>query len=229
MSNGTISSPTGAWVNFYQTLPGEVPYEIRFRNFLPLTGTFPGYPLSSEPILVGTYGTPPISVTSTTPTEGAGRYQAVADAILYNRSVWNNFVSALSSTVTITTLSVQSSWSANTISGNITMSNPTRMNGKMDNGIVFAVHGGMIVNAVDVSTQMAVGGSYTMPNMPGGTPGSPHPLAFYGVETIGWSTSLMPNSMRRFRAIAIPAIADLRIGDDTSVTMDMIPFPFWLP
>jgi hypothetical protein len=235
VSAGSISSPTGAWVNFYQTLPGagEVPYEIRFRNFLPLTGTFPGYPLSSEPILLGTYGTPPISLTSTTPAEGAGSYQAVADAILYNRSGWGDFVSALSSTVTITTLSVQSSWSANTISGNIIMSNPNRMDGKMDNGIVFAVHGGMIINAMPVGqsagNQMATGGTYTMPNMPGGTPGNPHLPAFYGVEAIGWSSSPMQGSNKLFRAIAIPAIADLRTGDDTSVTMDMIPFPFWLP
>jgi hypothetical protein len=113
------------------------------------------------------------------------------------------------------------------------MSNPTRMNGKMDNGIVFAVHGGMIINAMSVGqsagNQMATGGTYTMPNIPGGTPGSPHPLAFYGVEAIGWSSSPMQGSNKLFRAIAIPAIADLRTGDDTSVTMDMIPFPFWLP
>jgi hypothetical protein len=81
------------------------------------------------------------------------------------------------------------------------------------------VHGGMIVNAVDVDSQMATGGPYTMPNMPGGTLADPHPLAFYGVEAIGWD-SLTP---RPHRAIAIPAIADLRTGDDTSVTMDMLP------
>jgi hypothetical protein len=221
MSNGSISSPTGAWLNFYQTLPGEVPYEIRFRNFFPLTGKFPGYPLSSEPILMGTYGPPPISLTSTMPVEGAGNYHAVADAILYNRSGWGNLVSASSPTVTITTLSVQSNWSANAISGNIIMSNPNKMGSMMDSGIVFAVHGGMIVNAVDVKSQMTMtnGGAYAMPNMPGGTPSNPHPLAFYGVEAIGWD-SLHP---RLHRAIAIPAIADLRIGDDTSVNMDMLP------
>ena len=31
----------------------------------------------TDPILMGTYGTPPISLTSTTPVEGAGRYQAL--------------------------------------------------------------------------------------------------------------------------------------------------------
>lgn len=224
VSSGSITSPTGAWVNFYQTLPGagEVPYEIRFKHFLPLTGEFADYPLSNEPILVGTFGTPPISLTSTTPKEGVGNYQAVADAVLYNRSGWSNMVSASSPTVTFTPLFVQSSWSASTIAGSIIMSNPNAMNGKMNNCIVFVVHGGMIVNAVDVNNQMAAGGSYSMPNMPGGTPGNPHPLAFYGVEAVGWSSSPMMGSNKLFRAVAIPAIADIRTGDDTGVDMNML-------
>jgi hypothetical protein len=158
-------------------------------------------------------------LTTATPTEGVGHYQAVADAILYNRSGWSNIVSALSPTVMFTPLSVKSSWSANTIAGNITMKFPNTMNGKMDNGIVFAVHGGMIVNALNVDPQMVTGGSYTMPNMPGGTPVNPHPLALYGVEAIGWSSSPMPS----LRAIAIPAIADIRTGDGMGVDMNMLP------
>ncbi len=224
-SNGSITSPTGAWVNFYQTLPGigEVPYEVRYRHFLPLTGEFANYRLSNEPILLGTYGALPIALTTVTPVEGIGKYQAVADAILYNRSGWSNMVSAASPTVTITPLFVQSSWSANTIAGNITMNNPNKMNGNMDNGIVFAVHGGMIVNAIDVNNQMKTGGSYTMPNMPGGTTASPHPLAFYGIEAIGWSSSPMMGSKKTYRAIAISAIADIRTGNDTGVDMNMMP------
>jgi hypothetical protein len=63
-----------------------------------------------------------------------------------------------------------------------------------------------------------------MPNMPGGTPAKPLPLAFYGVDAIGWSsTAIIPNSTRHHKAIAIPAIVDLRIGDDTSTNLDMVP------
>lgn len=97
----------------------------------------------------------------------------------------------------------------------------------MDNGVLFIVHGGMIVNAMSVGqsagNQMATGGTYTMPNIPGGTPAKPLPIAFYGVEAIGWSTGTMPALMRHYKAIAIPAIADLRIGDDTSTNLDMLP------
>ena len=47
--DGSITFPTGAWVNFYQTLPGdgEVPYEIRFRHFNPFIGKFFGFRLSA--------------------------------------------------------------------------------------------------------------------------------------------------------------------------------------
>ena len=132
-------------------------------------------------------------------------------------------VSELSPTVTLTPLSVQSSWSANTIAGNITMKYPNLMNGKMNKGVLFAVHGGMIVNAIPVDSQMATGGAYTMSNMPGGTPANPRPRAFYGVDAVGWSTSPMPGSMHHYKAVAVPAIADIRSGDDTSTNLDMLP------
>jgi hypothetical protein len=82
--------------------------------------------------------------------------------------------------------------------------------GKMSTGILFAVHGGMIVNTMSVSSQMSSnGGSYTMPNLPGGFPG-----AFYGVEALGWSSTSL--------GIGIPRVADLRNGDDTDVNMQML-------
>jgi hypothetical protein len=224
-SNGSITSPTGAWMSFYQTLQGngEVPYEIRFRHFHPITGDFTAYPLSNVPLLVGIYGTPPISFATATPQEGPGGFKAAADAILYDRSGYSSIISILSPMVTFGPLSVQSPWRGNTISGSIIMSVPT-MNAKMDKGVLFAVYGGMIVNMVNVDSQMATGGTYTMPNIPGGTPAKPLPLAFYGVDAIGWSsTAGVPNSVRHYKAIAIPAIADLRIGDDTSTNLDMAP------
>jgi hypothetical protein len=229
LSSGSITSPTGAWMSYYQTLPGivaEAPYEIRFRHFNPITGDFKTYPLSSMPILLGTYGTTTISFSSITPQEGIGGFKAAADAILFDRSGYSSIITAVSPTVTFGPLSVQSPWQGNTISGSIVMSNSLKMNNTMDNGVLFIVHGGMIVNAMSVGqsagNQMATGGTYTMPNIPGGTPAKPLPIAFYGVEAIGWSTGTMPASMRHYKAIAIPAIADLRIGDDMSTNLDML-------
>jgi hypothetical protein len=225
LSSGSITLPTGAWMSYYQTLPGtgEVPYEIRFRHFHPITGDFAAYPLSQMPILLGTYGTTTISFTSLAPQEGIGGFKAAADAIFYDRSGYSSLITAGSPTVTFGPLSVQSPWQGNTIAGSIIMSVPA-MNTNLTQGVLFAVYGGMIVNTINVDSQMLTGGTYSMPNIPGGTPAKPLPLAFYGVDAIGWSsTAINPVSMRHYKAIAFPAIADLRIGDDTSTNLDMLP------
>jgi hypothetical protein len=99
------------------------------------------------------------------------------------------------------------------------MNNPARMGGVMDRGFLFVAHGGMIVSAINVNARMGSGGAYTMPNIPGGTTAKPLPLAFYGVEALGWE-ALHP---RLHKAIAVPAIADIRTGSDSGVDMNMLP------
>ena len=87
--------------------------------------------------------------------------------------------------------------------------------GMMTEGVLFTVHGGMIVNTlnninyVNMSNLMMNGGSYTMDNLPGRFPG-----AFYGVEALGWSSTSL--------GIGIPRVADLRNGDDIDVNMQML-------
>ncbi len=229
IASASIASPTGAWMNFYQTLPGagEVPYEIRFNHFHPITGSFSGYRLSNSPLQVGTYNASAISTSTVTPAEGAGGYQAVADAILYDQGVFPGSsapnVAASAPTVTFGSLSVSSPFTPHSASGTIDMSSLSPgMMGQMSKGYVFAVHGGMIVNAKDVgTTMMAGGGSYTMTNLPGGTTTTPHPRAFYGVEAVGWSP-VHPFSVR---AIAFPpGLADLRTGNASGITMKMIAY-----
>jgi hypothetical protein len=210
--NGTITSPTGAWVEFSQTLPGEneVPYEIRFMHFNPLTGSFEGLMLSNDDIQFGNYVSNGVisSLTTTTPREGAGGYAAVANAILYERSA-PLLVTSGTTTVAFGNLTTEAPWTGNSVSGSITMINPNKMNNKMDRGVLFAVNGGMIVNAVAVDSQMAEGGAYSIANIPGGTPDNPFAEAFYGIEAMGWSSTDPV-----YKAIALPKNADLRRGDD---------------
>jgi hypothetical protein len=216
--DATIASPTGAWVNFYQTLQGEgeVPYEIRFRHFNPITGQFSGFRLSGDQIWAGTYSSGAISgLTSPTPLEGSGGFSAVADAILYDRMAASQFVSSGTTTVSFTTpLTPTAPAVSRSISGTIAVP-PPPMN-MMTNGILFAVHDGMIVNTMPVNSQMSGGGAYTMFNLPGGSPTTPLPGAFYGVEALGWSTTTL--------GIGIPRGADLRIGDDIAINMLMMMF-----
>ncbi len=212
-----ITSPTGAWVNFYQTLTGagELPYEIRFKHFNPITGQFSGFKLSADPIWVGTYNSGIISsLSKTTPQEGPGAFSAVADAILYDRSASQVISSITPTPISFGQLSPTSGISRD-ITGTIRVS-PLDM-GMMSNGILFAVHDGLIINTMSVGSQMSGGGIYTMTNLPGGSPPTPLPEAFYGVEALGWSTSAL--------WIGIPRVADLRTSDDTGVDMLMMKLP----
>jgi hypothetical protein len=222
---GAITSPSGAWIQFYQTLPGtgEYPYEIRFRHFNPLTGAFTIlFPLSNDVLRVGAYGALPISLVSVTPQEGVGGYQAAAGAILYDRSPYEA-ISSSSSVVSFGSLTVTSPYQGNAVAGLISL-RPAMMS-TMDRGVLFAVHGGMIVNAINIGSnaggggQIVSGGTYTMVNLPGGSAATPLPGAFYGIEALGWTST--PSSLKAF---AILQVADLRAGSDTA-NLIMLPLP----
>ena len=218
--DGAIPSPFGAWVNFYQTLqgPGEVPYEIRFRHFNPLTGKFIGFKLSSDQVQLASYvsGTLISGPTGTDPVEGAGKFSAVADAVLYDRSA-SQIVSSATVTVSFGDLTPTAPAVSRSVSGLITV--PSGSMG-MNRGILFAVHDGMIVNAIPIDGQMSSGGAYTMNNLPGGSPATPLRGAFYGIEAMGWS-SVSP----AVKALSLPGIADLRTGNDAGIDMHMIMLP----
>ncbi len=247
-SSATITSPTGAWVDFYQTLQSadtgttEVPYEVRFRHFNPLTGAFSGFMLSDGQLQWGLYSSSTVTLYAVNPFEGVGGFQAVAgaDQSLYSPSAFPGAANITDSSPSIafgTPLSVISPWSGNNIYGVISMSSTTAMDNKFNNGVVFAVHRGLIVDAISTKigdlplSDVSTGGSYTISNLPGGSTGNPLPTAVYGVDAVLWSTStatfgefMVPN----YTAIAIPEIADLRTGDGTA-NLEMLPlfFPLW--
>jgi uncharacterized protein DUF4382 len=227
---GTIAAPTGAWVQFYQTLqaPGEYPYEIRFRHFNPLWGGFKQtFMLNDDQIQLASYVSDGVlsTLTATTPAEGIGEYQAFAGACLFNRSSSTPAIVS-SSTVTVqfpNPLTVMSPYQGNSVSGMISLGTTTAMNtmmlNKMDSGLLFAVNGGMIVDAIRVNSQMATGGTYTISDLPGGTPppGTPLPGAFYGIDAFGWSST-----NAAYVAVAIPWVVDLSEGDGNA-NIEMLP------
>jgi hypothetical protein len=233
---GSITSPTGAWVDFYQTLQSsdtgttEWPYDVRVSQFHPILGIFLNFPLSNSLISWGTYSSNPISFTTVTPAEGVGGYQAVAGALdaLYVRSAFTGTLSPnvtfSAPTVTFGTLAVKPPWHSNKISGVIT---PRTSTGLMDTGVAFAVHGGLIVDAISTLkgdlplADIETGGTYTISNLPGGTAGTPLPFAWYGVDVISWSTTTPTTGV----GLAVPAVVDLSTGDATGIDMDMFLLP----
>ena len=219
----TIESPTGAWAHFLQTLPGEgeKPYEIRFRHFNPLTGRIIGFPLSSDPLRVGAYVDEhtPVTLGTVSPVGGNGSYTAVAAAPLHDLELSKDLVTTTTTTLSFGTLNVIAPLADRTVSGSIIVPE-TFAPGFLDRGILFACHGGMIVNAISVDSQMASGGTYTISNLPGGTPMLPLPRAYYGIEAIGWSSGNPAN-----RAVAMPRFVDLRTADATDVDLNMSMLP----
>ncbi len=217
--SATIASPTGAWAKFYQTLPGanEAPYLIRIRHFGPLTGAFAGFPLSAEPIDVGVYDPAAVNLTTVVPVEGAGGFRAVADAVLYEHSDPLP-VDPQHADLIFGPLNVKAPATARTVSGSIQI--PADKTGVLDRGVVFAVHGGMIVNALRINSEVVSGGSYTLSNLPGGTADQPLPGAFYSIEALGWS-SIAP----KVKAHAGPMPADLRTDNAAGIDMSMTFLP----
>ncbi|OGW34603.1 MAG: hypothetical protein A2X58_01905 [Nitrospirae bacterium GWC2_56_14] len=217
--DATITSPTGAWVNFMQTLPGigEVPYDIRFRHFNPLTGQILGFPLSSDPLQVGTYNASIITLSTVTPVEGTGGYQAVAGAPLYTIDLGSAPVSSSTGTLSLGMLNVTAPLAARSVSGSIMVPETFAPGTGFDRGILFAVHGGMIVNAMNVNAQIASGGSYTMTNLPGGTAQLPFPRACYAMEVVGWSSENPAT-----RGVAVPRFVNLSTSDAAGIDLNLI-------
>jgi hypothetical protein len=212
----TIVSPTGAWVDFFQKLPDEAaPYEIRFRHFNPLTGRIIGFPLSSDPLRFGAYVDEHtiISLQTVTPEGGNGSYKAVAGAPLHNIDLSRDIVTSATTTLEFETpLTVIAPLVDRKVSGTITI--PETMTDFR--GVLFACHGGMIVNAITIDG-LTSGQTYTISNLPGGSVDLPLPGAFYGIEAIGWSSANPVN-----RAVAAPKFVDLSTSDASEIDLSMM-------
>lgn len=204
-------NPTGSWVNFYQTLPGDaVPYEIRARHVDPYSanGTFfQPIELSNDPLQVAAWNNgAPLTFADTTPVEGAGSFRAVAQAVLFNRSAYLP-VTPLTNTLLFGTLSVSAPAVARQVTGTIQV--PAAMT-TLNRGAIFAVNGGMIVNRLDANSLMMAGNNvYTFGNLPGGTPATPLAGAFYELFAVGWDST----RPRASRVIGGPDFVDLRTSD----------------
>lgn len=233
----TSVSPTGSWINFYQTLDNAVtgaatesPYEIRYRHLNPFTGTFhDNIPLSNGPIHFGTYNNGnAFTYTPVTPKEGLSGFIAVADAINFQRLTCNGgkFDNTSSGPVFSSRLAVRSGAQPYTASGAIFMrsrwmTGPPLSAMTLDNVVLFIVHCGIVVDTIyppslqGATWNMGNGWQqpYGTPPLPGGFPG-----AFYGIDGFGWGVTSGDADL----AIGVaPAIADLRAGNDTAANFTM--------
>lgn len=226
--NATVS-PTGSWVSFHQTLPGDpIPFEIRFRHVSPFSSRFPdNLYLSASSLRVGTWtGGSSIALTDTLPldnafTPTAGAYQAVAEALLYDRSAQMPLTAADNdTTLDFGALLPSAPAIARTSQGRLV---PSAQGMGLTFGFMFAVRDGLIVDRIDVSGAMgSIGGNYTFPNLPGGSLQVPFVQGIYGLETLGWSLTLSQAVGYRDQTL-LPPITDLRFGNKSNINIWMVP------
>jgi hypothetical protein len=179
--------PSGAWVSFYQTLTTDpVPFAVRTYHLNPYTGKFPSaIQLSVEPVQVYDFSTGSMGSPASDATTTPGSFSAVTEAPMYGRSAGVNVGGAAGTTVTFTPKPLQVLPSANRI--DISVSQPAPLIGKLDKGYFFITYGGLIIDCHDIDSLMAAGGgSFTIPDIPGGTAATPLAGAYYGVSVFGW-------------------------------------------
>ncbi|HEY3489951.1 MAG TPA: DUF4382 domain-containing protein [Candidatus Deferrimicrobiaceae bacterium] len=229
----TRVSPSGSWVSFYQYLPAgidPIAYEVRFRHVNPFTGAFSdNISLSATNLRVGNWSTSgaAIAFSDVSPVDNTtaplnGTFFAVADALLYDRSTPLQ-VTPLDNgnTLSLGTLIPSAPAVASTARGRIMMFAPGM---GLDNGLMLAVRGGLIVDRLDVSGMMGnPGGAYQFANLPGGTVLSPFNPGVYGLETFGWTSATPATFAVGFRNLTLlPPVANLRFGDRGNIDLWMV-------
>lgn len=217
------ASPTGSWVNFFQTLPGanEVPYEVRFRHVNPFDGGIDvPFPLSAGNLRVGDYvagGNPALA--TVTPQQGSGGFAARAGALQY---VPSSLVAVLppnsgsSTPITLPALAVDSTVA---VPGEINFNVTTQTAGRFDRGQLVVARYGMVTDSKSLDGVLASnGGTLTLNNLPAGSATLTNPGAVYYAYARVWKSS---NPLLRPRIVPVLGLADLRTSNSASLNLTL--------
>jgi hypothetical protein len=218
--------PAGAAVTFYQTLPasGEVPYVIDEVGIDPFNlSLVSSEALSTGTIDSGTYSSSgsTITVTSSTPAEGAGTYGVGATAPLYADSVSSTKAvppastlgtGATSSTtpvnITVPGLTPASGLGVGSITASVTSP------GHYDQGELIVSHNGAVVGTASLNAALTSGAQVTVGGLPSGT-ASP-----YYLSVIVWNSSNpgpAPSGTFTYESVGSPV--NVSAGGATGVTV----------
>lgn len=220
----TALYPTSGYAVFQQTLPntgstGEVPYEIRWGNTNPYTGTLQvPIALSSGHLHVANYIAGNALVLSTvSPQEGLGNFNVATNGLplaYYNLSVGMN-IYASGSANTLTTPVTFSPPTPSLITGTGNVSgNITQTASYYDKGFLVISRFANIVDTFDLSAILAANsGSYNV-TLPAGTALAPLPGAYYYGYLRVWNSAHPGTTMK---VIPINSMIDLRNTNSVSL------------
>lgn len=204
---GSAMHPSGAWLNFYQTVSGDtVPYEVRYLHLDPYIGRLPKpVELSGSPVLVAEF-TPGAALTFSEDSSSQGRFSVVADAaFLYERGVPFEISGVAGQVVSIAATNPPRANLTATLDFVFDMALlGTGMGPGMGmgahgialptSGQIFVTHGGMIVDGLgdaSVASAMSGGGGsgfmMTVNNLPGNVDGAVYSI--YALGRGGYVTS----------------------------------------
>lgn len=224
MPSGSPVVPTGADVQFYQTLPGETaPYEIRFRAVNPFSGNFTyDEPLSLGPVLLGQYvaaGDPTLA--QVVPNEGLGGFLPYGGAPYFSRTAASSGTltpGGAPSLFTIGALSIASPASADSIGGSLTQGTA----GRYDSGYLIVSHDGYIVTTLPLAAVLAqnggAGGAYSLDNIPGGSATQSFAPGLYYLHALVWNSAHPLLTLQRVEGTAV---VDLSTGSATNVNLSV--------
>jgi hypothetical protein len=221
MPASTPLSPSGADVQFYQTLPGEsAPYEVRFRAADPFSGTFAfDEPLSLGPIEVGHYaaGADP-ALASVTPNEGLGGFLPYGDAPYFMRTAASTGTltpGVTAASFTIGALDIAPPAGADSIGG--TLAQPM---GRYDSGYLIVSHQGYIVATLPLGPVLAenggLGGAYALGNLPGGSSAQSFAPGLYHLQAFVWNSAHPLLTLQRVEG---SGVVNLQSGGATNVNL----------
>ena len=211
--------PSSGYAIFRQTLPGttEVPYEVRWGNTNPFTGSFAiPMALANDPILVANYsGGNSLSFASVTPQEGDGGYSVVArgmPAAYYDLSSQvtisspdsNTFSTPLTFAPNNPTLA--SNVVAGTVSGTITQTTP----GKSDSGYLVLSRFANIVDTQDIGAILTANTGTYSDILPAGMTNANVPGAYYYGYLWVWNSTF---PLLTLKVVPINGMIDLRNTD----------------
>jgi len=223
LSLASPASPTGSWINVFQTLPGagEVPYEVRFRHVNPFTGEINvPLPLSAGNLRVGSHvagGNP--TLVEVVPQQGTGGFSARAGALQYAPSSFVAVLPPTTGSTTAITLPALTVDAAVATPGAINFNVTTLTAGRFDRGQVVVSRYGMIVNSQSIDDVLAGnGGTVTMSNLPAGSTALTNPGAVYYAYLRVWKST---NPLLRPRIVPVLGLADLRSSASASLNVTL--------